>query len=219
MRYSLSSLRFRKNYYKALANLSFFTHLTNRHFCSGKEVSERIWKCIWQIRQWARRQKEPRNSKTTIRSEKPWTGSTGWKTWINLEEQGGSIRTGSNVSSENSYNTFDTKFISSEPIWLLEKAILRVILLTHSFLMHSFSTPWKHQKTVRFSRGREGALRTNGLSIFTFFLKKITLKGNHNFSIILVNNNNELSLHKIFLRFGVIHLVRTPIFRKTILNP
>ena len=39
--------------------------------------------------------------------------------------------------------------------------------LTHSFPMHSFSTPWKHQKTVRFSdvfRGwRKGALGTNGL--------------------------------------------------------
>ena len=23
--------------------------------------------------------------------------------------------------------------------------------LTHSFPMHSFSTPWKHQKTVKFS--------------------------------------------------------------------
>ena len=27
--------------------------------------------------------------------------------------------------------------------------------LTHSFPMHPFSTPWKHQKTVRFSGGRE----------------------------------------------------------------
>ena len=39
--------------------------------------------------------------------------------------------------------------------------------LTHSFPMHPFSTPWKHQKTLRFSdvfRGqRKGALGTNGL--------------------------------------------------------
>ena len=39
------------------------------------------------------------------------------------------------------------------------------ILLTHSFPMHPFSSPWKHQKTVRFSevfRGkRKGALGTN----------------------------------------------------------
>ena len=27
--------------------------------------------------------------------------------------------------------------------------------LTHSFPMHPFSTPWKHQKTVRFSGSRE----------------------------------------------------------------
>ena len=41
--------------------------------------------------------------------------------------------------------------------------------LTHFFPMHLFSTPWKHQKTLRFSdffRGwRKGALGTNGLSI------------------------------------------------------
>ena len=39
--------------------------------------------------------------------------------------------------------------------------------LTHSFPMHPFSTPWKQQKTVRFSdifRGqRKGALGANGL--------------------------------------------------------
>ena len=39
--------------------------------------------------------------------------------------------------------------------------------LTHSFLMHPFSTPWKHQKTVTFSDvfrwKRKGALGTNGL--------------------------------------------------------
>ena len=40
-------------------------------------------------------------------------------------------------------------------------------LLTHLFLMHPFSTPWKHQKIVRFSdafwRQRKGAVGTNGL--------------------------------------------------------
>ena len=42
-----------------------------------------------------------------------------------------------------------------------------LVVLTRLFPMHPFSTPWKHQKTVRFSdifRGwRKGALRTNGL--------------------------------------------------------
>ena len=50
-------------------------------------------------------------------------------------------------------------------------------LLTHSFPIHSFSTPWKHQKTIRFSdvfRGeKKGALGTNGLThlwpIFQFY--------------------------------------------------
>ena len=41
--------------------------------------------------------------------------------------------------------------------------------LTHSFPVHPFSTPWKHQKTLRFSdvfRGqRKGALRTIGLKV------------------------------------------------------
>ena len=41
-------------------------------------------------------------------------------------------------------------------------------LLTHSFPIHSFSTPWKHQKTIRLSdvfRGEKmGALGTNGLT-------------------------------------------------------
>ena len=43
-------------------------------------------------------------------------------------------------------------------------------LLTHLFPMHPFSTPWKHQETLRFSgvfRGqKKGALGTNGLSQF-----------------------------------------------------
>ena len=43
-------------------------------------------------------------------------------------------------------------------------------LLTHSFPMHPLSTPWKHQKTLRFSnvcRGwRKGALGTNGLNTY-----------------------------------------------------
>ena len=44
--------------------------------------------------------------------------------------------------------------------------------------MHHFSTPWKHQKTLRFSdvfrRLREGALGTNGL-IYTFAWIGLTL--------------------------------------------
>ena len=40
--------------------------------------------------------------------------------------------------------------------------------LTHSFPIHPFLTPWKHQKTFRFSdvfrRERKGALGTNRLS-------------------------------------------------------
>ena len=44
--------------------------------------------------------------------------------------------------------------------------------LTHSFPMHPFSTPWKRQKTLRFSdvfRGeRKGALGTNGLIMEEF---------------------------------------------------
>ena len=46
------------------------------------------------------------------------------------------------------------------------------ILWTHSFSLHPFSNPWKHQKTLR--RYRKGALATNGLSychIFNFYLK------------------------------------------------
>ena len=42
------------------------------------------------------------------------------------------------------------------------------VLLTHLFSMHPFSIPWKHQKTVRFSkvlkRRKKGALATNGLN-------------------------------------------------------
>ena len=42
-----------------------------------------------------------------------------------------------------------------------------VLVITHSFPVHPFSTPWKHQNTLLFSdvfRGyRKGALRTNGL--------------------------------------------------------
>ena len=49
--------------------------------------------------------------------------------------------------------------------------------LTHSFLMHPFSTPWKHQKTLRFSdifRGqKKGALGTNGLMDYQIHLQHI----------------------------------------------
>ena len=42
------------------------------------------------------------------------------------------------------------------------------VLLTHLFPMHPFPIPWKHQKTVRFSkvskRRKKGALATNGLN-------------------------------------------------------
>ena len=41
-------------------------------------------------------------------------------------------------------------------------------ILTHSFPMHPFSTPKKHQKIIRFSdvfgEQRKGALETNGLA-------------------------------------------------------
>ena len=44
-----------------------------------------------------------------------------------------------------------------------------VTALTHSFPMHPFSTPWKHQKTLRFSdvfRGQKKcAFGTNGLGL------------------------------------------------------
>ena len=46
-----------------------------------------------------------------------------------------------------------------------------LLSLTHLFPMYPFSTPWKHQKTVRFSdvfRGkRRGTLETNGLMDLT----------------------------------------------------
>ena len=42
------------------------------------------------------------------------------------------------------------------------------VLLTHLFPMHPFPIPWKHQKTIRFSkvskRRKKGALATNGLN-------------------------------------------------------
>ena len=51
--------------------------------------------------------------------------------------------------------------------WTLKFYFGITLLLTHSLPMHPFSTPWKHQKTERFSdvfRGlRKGALGTNGL--------------------------------------------------------
>ena len=44
--------------------------------------------------------------------------------------------------------------------------------LTHSFSVHLFSTPWKYQKTLRFSdvflEQRKGALRTNRLTKIFF---------------------------------------------------
>ena len=47
-----------------------------------------------------------------------------------------------------------------------------IFSLTHSFPMHLFSTPWKHQKTVRFSdvfrRYRKGTLGINGLEDWSF---------------------------------------------------
>ena len=50
---------------------------------------------------------------------------------------------------------------------LLREKRLRKVILTHLFPMHPFSTPWKHQKTLRFSDVfwglRKGALETNGL--------------------------------------------------------
>ena len=55
-------------------------------------------------------------------------------------------------------------------------------ILTHSFPMHPFSTPWKHQKTIRFSDVfwglRKGTLGTNRLKLvpaifnYFFFLTK-----------------------------------------------
>ena len=45
--------------------------------------------------------------------------------------------------------------------------------------MHPFSTPWKHQKTLRFSDAfmgwRKGALGTNGLKYFTIISEKRNL--------------------------------------------
>ena len=62
-------------------------------------------------------------------------------------------------------------------------------ILTHLFPMHPFSTPWKHQKALRFfdftrffdvTRGwRKGAFGTNELkflSIFTLKFSKIKIK-------------------------------------------
>ena len=45
---------------------------------------------------------------------------------------------------------------SSKKFWTLD--VIFVSLMTHLFPMHPFSTPWKYQKTRRFSdisRGRE----------------------------------------------------------------
>ena len=53
-------------------------------------------------------------------------------------------------------------------VYSLQKELSELQFLTHFFLMHPFSTPWKHQKTFRLSdvlrRQRKGALGINGLS-------------------------------------------------------
>ena len=67
--------------------------------------------------------------------------------------------------------------------------------LTHSFPMHPFCTPWKHQKTFRFSdvfRGyRKGALGTNKLIIITTIKLSGVKADNYLFK---VNNSNSLSV-------------------------
>ena len=60
---------------------------------------------------------------------------------------------------------------SRQHTWLLwETAYTFQVSLTHFCHMHLFCTPWKHQKTVRFSdvfwRKRKGALGTNMLFFF-----------------------------------------------------
>ena len=55
---------------------------------------------------------------------------------------------------------------------LIVKMYSRGLSLSFLFLMHPFSTTWKHQKTIRLShvlrRWRKGALGTNGLTEWLF---------------------------------------------------
>ena len=61
--------------------------------------------------------------------------------------------------------------VAIRKINLRDRLKVSPLILTHPFPMHPFSTPRKHEKTVRcsnvFKGQRKGALRTNGLNKFT----------------------------------------------------
>ena len=86
-------------------------------------------------------------------------------------------------------------------------------ILTHSFPIHPFSTPWKHQETVRFSyvvRGkRKGALGTNGLSApkldkhFIRFISKFCIQFTFNYLHSKRKNNYRLIHLKIYCADGL----------------
>ena len=52
-------------------------------------------------------------------------------------------------------NKASRKSKKSDKITITKSFTFSLLLLIHSFPMHPFSTPWKHQKTLRFSGGRE----------------------------------------------------------------
>ena len=86
--------------------------------------------------------------------------------------------------------------------WLVFKWNVTMISngLTHSSLMHPFSTPWKHKKTVRFSdvfRGkRRSTLGTNWLMCLKFILNMFAWCA---MNLETVFRNWVMTIHKITL--------------------
>ena len=71
--------------------------------------------------------------------------------------------------------------------------------LTHSFPMHPFSTPWKHQKTVRFfdvfSGKTKGVLGMNGLSESKY---RIPVRGSALWNEFLTDSEKEIENLSLF---------------------
>ena len=62
--------------------------------------------------------------------------------------------------------------------------------------MHPFSTPWKHEKTLRFSdvfrKWRKGALRTNGLINVRYYMFPLILSDECNLITFLISLSETL---------------------------